>query len=109
MKNDIDDIIVFREDGTFAVTRVVEKAFVGKNVIHIDVFKKNDARTVYHVVYQDGRMGSVYIKRFAVTGVVRDKDYVLTKGAPGSKILYFTANPNGESEIIKVSLKPKRP
>jgi len=105
--SDIDDIIVFREDGTFAVTRVVEKAFVGKNVIHIDVFKKNDDRTVYHVVYQDGRMGSVYIKRFAVTGVVRDKDYVLTKGAPGSKILYFTANPNGESEIIKVSLKPK--
>ena len=105
--SDIDDIIVFREDGTFAVTRVVEKAFVGKNVIHIDVFKKNDTRTVYHVVYQDGRMGAVYIKRFAVTGVVRDKDYVLTKNAPGSKVLYFTANPNGESEIIKVSLKPK--
>jgi topoisomerase-4 subunit A len=105
--SDIDDIIVFREDGTFAVTRVVEKAFVGKNVIHIDVFKKNDNRTVYHVVYQDGRMGAVYIKRFAVTGVVRDKDYVLTKGTAGSKIMYFTANPNGESEIIKVSLKPK--
>lgn len=105
--SDIDDIIVFREDGTFAVTRVVEKAFVGKNVIHIDVFKKNDDRTVYHVVYQDGRMGAVYVKRFAVTGVVRDKDYVLTKGAPGSKVLYFTVNPNGESEIIKVSLKPK--
>ena len=105
--SDIDDIIVFREDGTFAVTRVVEKAFVGKNVIHIDVFKKNDSRTVYHVAYQDGRMGAVYVKRFAVAGVVRDKDYVLTKGSPGSKILYFTANPNVESEIIKVSLKPK--
>jgi topoisomerase-4 subunit A len=105
--SDIDDIIVFREDGTFSVTRVVEKAFVGKNVIHIDVFKKNDNRTVYHLAYQDGRMGAVYVKRFAVAGVVRDKDYVLTKGAPGSKILYFTANPNGESEIIKVSLKPK--
>lgn len=105
--SDIDDIIVFREDGTFAVTRVVEKAFVGKNVIHIDVFKKNDDRTVYHVVYQDGRMGAVYVKRFAVTGVVRDKDYVLTKGTAGSKVLYFTVNPNGESEIIKVSLKPK--
>jgi len=105
--SDIDDIIVFREDGTFAVTRVVEKAFVGKNVIHIDVFKKNDDRTVYHCVYQDGRMGSVYVKRFAVTGVVRDKDYVLTKGTAGSKVLYFTVNPNGESEIIKVSLKPK--
>jgi topoisomerase-4 subunit A len=105
--SDIDDIIVFREDGTFAVTRVVEKAFVGKNVIHIDVFKKNDNRTVYHVAYQDGRMGAVYVKRFAVSGVVRDKEYVLTKGSVGSKILYFTANPNGESEIIKVSLKPK--
>ncbi len=105
--SDIDDIIVFREDGTFAVTRVVEKAFVGKNVIHIDVFKKNDTRTVYHVAYQDGRMGAVYVKRFAVAGVVRDKEYVLTKGKPGSKILYFTANPNGESETIKVSLKPK--
>jgi topoisomerase-4 subunit A len=105
--SDIDDIIVFREDGTFAVTRVVEKAFVGKNVIHIDVFKKNDDRTVYHIVYQDGRMGAVYVKRFAVTGVVRDKDYVLTKGTAGSKVLYFTVNPNGESEIIKVSLKPK--
>jgi len=105
--SDIDDIIVFREDGTFVVTRVVEKAFVGKNVLHIDVFKKNDNRTVYHVAYQDGRMGAVYVKRFAVTGVVRDKDYVLTKGSPGSKVLYFTANPNGESEIIKVSLKPK--
>ncbi len=105
--SDIDDIIVFREDGTFAVTRVAEKAFVGKNVIHIDVFKKNDTRTVYHCIYQDGRMGSVYVKRFSVTGVVRDKDYVLTKGAAGSKVLYFTVNPNGESEIIKVSLKPK--
>jgi len=105
--SNIDDIIVFREDGTFAVTRVVEKAFVGKKVIHIDVFKKNDDRTVYHCVYQDGRMGAVYVKRFAVTGVVRDKDYVLTKGTAGSKALYFTVNPNGESEIIKVSLKPK--
>ena len=105
--SDIDDIIVFREDGTFAVSRVAEKAFVGKNIIHIDVFKKNDSRTVYHVAYQDGRMGAVYIKRFSVTGVVRDKEYVLTKGTAGSKVLYFTANPNGESEIIKVSLKAK--
>lgn len=105
--SDIDDIIVFREDGTFAVTRVAEKAFVGKNVIHIDVFKKNDERTVYNMVYQDGRLGAAYIKRFSVTGVVRDKEYSLTKGTAGSKVLYFTANPNGESEIIKVSLKPK--
>jgi len=92
--SDIDDIIVFREDGTFVVTRVVEKSFVGKNVLHIDVFKKNDNRTVYHVAYQDGRMGAVYVKRFAVTGIVRDKDYVITKGSPGSKVFYFTANPN---------------
>lgn len=105
--SDIDDIIIFREDGTFIVTKVAEKVFVGKSVIHIDVFKKNDDRTVYNLAYQDGRLGAVYVKRFSVTGVVRDKEYVLTKGSPGSKILYFTANPNGESEIIKVSLKPK--
>lgn len=105
--SDMDDIIVFREDGTFIVTRVAEKVFVGKPVIHIDVFRKNDERTTYNLAYQDGRLGSVYVKRFAVTGVVRDKEYPLTKGKPGSKILYFTANPNGESEIVKVSLKPK--
>lgn len=105
--SDIDDIIVFRDDATFIVTKVAEKVFVGKNVIHIDVFKKNDDRTIYNLAYQDGRLGAVYVKRFAVTGIVRDKEYVLSKGAPGSKILYFTANPNGEAEIIKVSLKPK--
>jgi len=105
--SDIDDIIVFREDGTFIVTRVVEKVFVGKNVIHIDIFKKNDNRTVYHAAYQDGRLGVVYVKRFSVTGIVRDKEYLITKGTAGSKIIYFTANPNGESEIIKVSLKAK--
>lgn len=105
--SDIDDIIVFREDGTFIVTRVAEKVFVGKNVIHIDVFKKNDDRTTYNVAYQDGRLGAVYVKRFAVTGIVRDKEYSITKGTAGSRILYFTSNENGEAEVIRVALKPK--
>lgn len=105
--SDLDDIIVFRQDGTFIVVKVADKVFVGKNVIHIDVFKKNDDRTVYNMVYQDGRLGAVYVKRFSVTGITRDKEYVLTKGAKGSSVLYFTANPNGESEVIRVSLKPK--
>ncbi|MBK7029650.1 MAG: DNA gyrase/topoisomerase IV subunit A [Bacteroidales bacterium] len=105
--SDIDDIIVFREDGTFIVSKVAEKVFVGKNVIHIDVFKKNDDRTTYNVAYQDGRMGAVYVKRFAVTGIVRDKEYAITKGTAGSKIIYFTANENGEAEVIRVTLKPK--
>ncbi|NVO21039.1 MAG: DNA gyrase/topoisomerase IV subunit A [Bacteroidetes bacterium] len=105
--SDIDDIIVFREDGTFIVTRIAEKVFVGKNVIHIDIFKKNDDRTTYNAAYQDGRMGAVYVKRFAVTGIVRDKEYAITKGTAGSKILYFTANENGEAEVIRVALKPK--
>jgi topoisomerase-4 subunit A len=105
--SDIDDIIIFREDGTFIVTRVAEKVFVGKNVIHIDVFKKNDDRTTYNVAYQDGRLGAVYVKRFAVTGIVRDKEYSITKGTAGSRILYFTSNENGEAEVIRVALKPK--
>lgn len=104
--SDIDDIIVFREDGTFIVTKVAEKLFVGENVVHIDVFRKNDDRTIYNLVYQDGKAGSAHSKRFAVMGVTRDKDYNLTKGKPGSRILYFSANPNGEAEIIRVFLKP---
>lgn len=104
--SDIDDIIVFREDGTFSVTKVAEKSFVGENIVHIDVFRKNDERTIYNMVYQDGKAGAAYVKRFAVTGVTRDKEYVLTKGSAGSKILYFTANPNGEAETIKIFLKP---
>jgi len=105
--SDIDDIIVFREDGTFIVTRVVDKVFIGENVQHIDIFKKNDERTIYNMAYQDGRSGAAYVKRFAVVGITRDKEYKLTKGKPGSKVLYFTANPNGESEVVKVFLKPK--
>jgi len=104
--SDIDDIIVFREDGTFIVAKVAEKMFVGENVVHIDVFRKNDERTIYNVVYQDGKAGVSFVKRFAVTGVNRDKEYTITKGTPGSKILYFTANPNGEAEIIRIYLKP---
>jgi topoisomerase IV subunit A len=105
--SDIDDIIVFREDGSCIVTRVVEKVFIGENVVHIDVFKRNDERTIYNMAYQDGRSGAAYVKRFAVMGITRDKEYILTKGKPGSKVLYFTANPNGESEVVKVFLKPK--
>lgn len=105
--SDIDEIIVFREDGTLLVTRVADKVFVGENVIHISVFRRNDERTIYNMVYQDGKNGGAYVKRFAVVGVTRDKEYNLTKGTAGSKVLYLTANPNGEAETIKVILKPR--
>ncbi len=105
--SDIDDIIVFRSDGAFLVTKVSTKTFVGKNIIHIDVFKKNDDRTIYNMIYRDGRRGKTMVKRFPVKGITRDKEYNLTKGTEGTKILYFTANPNGEAEIVKVNLKPK--
>ena len=105
--SDIDDIIVFRSDGTFLVIKVSTKIFVGKNIIHIDVFKKNDDRTIYNMIYRDGRRGKTMVKRFPVKGITRDKEYNLTKGTEGTKILYFTANPNGEAEIVKVNLKPK--
>lgn len=105
--SDIDDIIVFRENGTFLVTKVSAKSFVGENIIHIDVFRKNDDRTIYNLVYRDGKKGPLYVKRFAVMGVTRDKEYDLTAGNPDSKVMYFTANPNGEAEIIKVSLRPQ--
>jgi topoisomerase IV subunit A len=105
--SDLDDIIVFRRDGTYIVSKVSEKAFFGKDIIHVDVFKKNDKRTIYNVVYRDGKAGKAYVKRFAVTSVTRDKEYNLTKGTQASKVLYFSANPNGEAETIKVYLKPK--
>ena len=105
--SDLDDIIVFREDGTMIVSKVAEKAFVGKNIIHIAIFKKNDTRTIYNLIYQDGPRGGIMMKRFAVTGVTRDKEYDLTKGTKASKVLYFTANPNGEAEIVSVFLKPR--
>ena len=105
--SDIDDIIVFHRDGTYFITKVSDKAFIGKNPLHIDVFKKNDDRTIYNVVYKDGKTGIAYMKRFFVTGVTRDKEYNLTKDSKGSRILYFSANPNGEAETLRVVLKPK--
>ncbi|MCF8368383.1 MAG: DNA gyrase/topoisomerase IV subunit A [Bacteroidales bacterium] len=105
--SDIDDIIVFREDGTYMVTKVTSKVFVGHNILHIDIFKKNDDRTIYNMIYRDGRKGAVRVKRFAVTSITRDKEYNMTKGTDGSKVLYFTANPNGEAEILKIFLAPK--
>ncbi|MDR1780373.1 MAG: DNA gyrase/topoisomerase IV subunit A [Tannerella sp.] len=105
--SDIDDIILFYRDGTYKVIRVSEKVFVGKHVIYVNVFKRNDNRTIYNVIYRDGKDGHNFIKRFAVTGITRDKEYVLTKGTPSSRILYFSANPNGEAETVKVILKPK--
>ena len=104
--SDIDDIIVFRKDGTMMVTKVQNKAFVGKDLIHIAVYKKNDERTIYNMIYKDGKNGGVFMKRFPVTGVTRDKQYDLTKTPKGSEVLYFTSNPNGESEIVEIQLKP---
>lgn len=105
--SDIDDIIVFHRNGTYTVSKVSDKAFIGKNPLHIAVFKKNDKRTIYNVVYKDGKTGFAFMKRFFVTGVTRDKEYDLTKGTRGSRILYFSANPNGEAETLRVILKPK--
>ncbi len=104
--SDLDDIIIFYKDGKYKVIRVAEKIFVGKNVLYLNVFKKNDSRTIYNVVYRDGKKGNCFIKRFNVTSMTRDKEYDLTQGTPGSKVMYFTANPNGEAEIIKVTLDP---
>lgn len=104
--SDIDDVILFYRDGKYKVVRVADKMFIGKNVLYVNIFKKNDKRTIYNAVYRDGKDGVHYIKRFAVTGVTRDKEYDLTQGTPGSKVVYFSANPNGEAEVIKVTLKP---
>ena len=104
--SDIDEVIVFREDGRCMITKVQDKVFVGKEIIHVAVFKKNDERTVYNMIYKDGQSGVSYIKRFSVVGVTRDKEYDLTKGTKGTRVLYFTANPNGEAEIVNVQLKP---
>ena len=103
--SDLDDIIIFYRDGKFKVVRVAEKLFVGKNVMWIGVFKKNDKRTIYNMVYRDGKAGPCYIKRFSVTGITRDREVDLTMGTPGTRVLYFTANPNGEAEVIKVTLE----
>ncbi len=103
--SDIDDIIVFTEEGHMTVAKVDTKVFVGKNIVHVAVFKKNDKRTIYNMIYRDGKSGTSFMKRFAVTSITRGRDYDLTQGKPGSKILYFSANPNGEAEIVTVMLR----
>lgn len=105
--SDIDDVIIFFKDGRYLVTKVQDKQFVGKDIMHLAVFKRNDKRTTYNVIYRDGRGGNYMKKRFNVTSITRDKEYDITRGKKGSRILYFTANPNGEAEVIKVMLKPK--
>jgi topoisomerase IV subunit A len=105
--SDIDDIIVFRRDGTYVITKVTDKSFVGKDIIHIAIYNRTDDRTVYNIVYRDGRNGVIMMKRTQVKGITRDKEYNITKGTEGSTILYFSANPNGESEVLKVTLKPR--
>ncbi len=104
--SDIDDIVIFYKDGKYKVVRVADKIFAGKNILHVGVFKKNDKRTIYNVVYRDGRKGFYFIKRFCIPAITRDREYDLTQGTPGSKVVYFTANPNGEAEVIKVTLDP---
>ena len=104
--SDIDDVIIFYKDGKYKVVRVTDKMFVGKNVLYVNIFKKNDKRTIYNVVYRDGKEGFHYIKRFNITSITRDREYDVTQGTPGLRIVYFTANPNGEAEVIKITLKP---
>lgn len=105
--SDLDDIVIFFKDGKYKVVKVSDKMFVGKNILYVNVFKKNDKRTIYNVIYRDGKVSPHYIKRFSVTGVTRDKEYDVTRGTPGSRIAYFSANPNGEAETVKIILKPK--
>ena len=115
--SDIDDVIIFYKDGTYKVVKVADKIFVGETerskkekrkveIIHVAIFKKNDNRIIYNAVYRDGKAGNYYVKRFNVTSMTRDREYDLTKGTPGSRVLYFTSNPNGEAEVIKVVMKP---
>ena len=106
--SDLDDVIIFYKDGKYKVVRVAEKLFVGKNILYVNVFKKNDSRTIYNAVYRDGKKGACYIKRFNVTSMTREKEYDLTQGTEGSRVMYFTANPNGEAEVIKVTLDPSQ-
>lgn len=105
--SEIDDVIVFRRSGQMMVTKMADKKFIGKGVIHVGVFKKNDERTIYHLIYQDGPKGGYFMKRFAVTGITRDKEYDLTGGAAGSTVEYFTCNPDGASETVRITLRPR--
>ena len=104
--SDIDDVIIFYKDGKYKIVRISDKLFVGKNILYVNIFKKNDKRTIYNVIYRDGKDGAYFIKRFNVTSMIRDREYDVTQGNPGSKIMYFTANPNGEAEVVKVTLRP---
>ena len=103
--SDIDDIIVFTKDGKMMVTKVDAKTFIGKDIIHVSVFKKKDKRTIYNMIYRDGKGGPTFVKRFNVTGITRDKEYDMTNGSPNSAILYFSENPNGEAEVVTVYLR----
>jgi len=103
--SDIDDVIVFTQDGKMMVTKVGAKTFIGKDIIHVAVFKKKDTRTIYNMIYRDGARGASYVKRFSVTSITRDKAYELTKGTKSTKVIYFTANPNGEAELVTVLLR----
>lgn len=105
--SDIDDIIVMRADGMMIVTKISDKAFLGKEIMHVNVFRKNDDRTTYNLVYQDGKTGPYYVKRFSISGVIRDKEYDMTKGTKGSRVIYLSANPNGEIETLQIFLKPR--
>lgn len=105
--SDLDEVIIFYRNGTYKIVRVPDKMFIGKDILYVNLFKRNDARTIYNVIYRDGKVGINYIKRFAITSITRDKEYDLTKGTPGSRVLYFSVNPNGEAEVVKVILKPK--
>ena len=105
--SDVDDIIVFLKNGKYIITKVAEKTFVGKDILHVGVFKRSDDRTIYNAVYRDGKNGTTMMKRFAVTSITRDREYDLTRGTTGSQVLYFSANPNGEAEILKVYFKPR--
>ncbi len=105
--SDIDDIIIFFKDGKYKIVKVSDKMFVGKNVLYLNVFKRNDKRTIYNAIYRSGKIGPYYMKRFSVTGITRDKEYDVTQGDDGSRIMYFSANPNGEAETIRVLLKPR--
>jgi topoisomerase-4 subunit A len=105
--SDLDDMVVFREDGSMVVTKVADKKFIGKGVLHVGVWKKGDDRTIYHMIYQDGPRGAYYMKRFAVTAITRDKEYDLTSGTKGSRVIYFTANPDGAAEVLQIHLRPR--
>ncbi|MDR1552098.1 MAG: DNA gyrase/topoisomerase IV subunit A [Prevotellaceae bacterium] len=105
--SDVDDIIVFLKNGKYIITKVAEKTFVGKDIIHVGIFKRNDDRTIYNAVYRDGKNGAIMMKRFAVTSITRDREYDITKGTANSQILYFSANANGEAEILKIYFKPR--